>query len=102
MSDTLRCHQCGEVIGTYEPYFVIVDGQPQERSRLAGPSAAEFALEPAAEPADEPAAEPAAEPATEPAVEPVGICYHRKCFEQRHADPTASAESSALGGAALT
>jgi hypothetical protein len=87
MSDMLRCQQCGEVIGTYEPYFVIVDGQPQERSLLASPPAIEFAAEPAATPAAEPAVEPpAAEPLTEPVLEPVGVCYHRKCVEERHAD----------------
>jgi hypothetical protein len=31
MDKTLRCHQCEDVIGVYEPMIVLTDGQARER-----------------------------------------------------------------------
>jgi hypothetical protein len=58
MDRTLRCHQCRDVIGVYEPMIVLADGQARNTSR-------------AAEPDDR---------------EPVGECYHRACFTQVHGE----------------
>ena len=39
MSDPVRCHHCGDVIGVYEPLVTLADGQPRETSRALDPSA---------------------------------------------------------------
>ncbi len=33
MSDALRCHHCGDVIGVYEPLITLVGGRTHETSR---------------------------------------------------------------------
>lgn len=58
MSDTLRCHHCGEVIGVYEPLMRLVDGDAQETSRAREPDTTSR----------------------------VGDCYHRACYELLHDD----------------
>ena len=54
MSDQLRCHRCGEVIGVYEPLVELVDGRVHATSRALEPDTAGL----------------------------VGNCYHRACFER--------------------
>jgi hypothetical protein len=53
--DELRCRDCGERIGLYEPLVALVEGQAQETSRTADPRIAE-----------------------------THACYHRSCFERVH------------------
>jgi hypothetical protein len=52
MNETWRCHQCGDVIGMYEPLITLVDGQPRETSRAVAQSTAVVGEE----------------------------CYHRACY----------------------
>lgn len=54
MSKVPRCGHCGEVIGVYEPLVTLLDGRPQETSRVRDPDIVEHADE----------------------------CYHRACFER--------------------
>ena len=51
----MRCHDCGERIGVYEPLVVLLDGHARETSRAA---------------------------ATDPAGLR-GDCYHRRCYQRR-------------------
>jgi hypothetical protein len=37
MSPTLQCRHCGEIIGVYEPFMTLVEGQLLEASRLGEP-----------------------------------------------------------------
>jgi hypothetical protein len=57
MSNRLRCHDCREVIGVYEPLVVLVDGRARETSRALEPDTGDQA----------------------------GAYYHRACY-QRTAD----------------
>ena len=50
-----KCHQCGEVIGVYEPLVRLVDGQPCETSRAREPQAGSLGER----------------------------CYHRTCLPER-------------------
>lgn len=36
MEQKPRCRHCGDVIGTYEPMIVLVDGQPRRTAIAAG------------------------------------------------------------------
>ncbi len=56
MTEPLRCHDCGEVIGVYEPLITLVDGRARETS---------LAVE----------SEPGG---------PGANCYHRACYERLH------------------
>ena len=38
MRDQIRCRQCGDLIGVYEPLILLADGHPQETSRAAHPN----------------------------------------------------------------
>ncbi len=58
MDRTLRCHQCGDVIGVYEPMIVLADGQARNTSRAT----------------------------EQDNREPVGECYHRACFTRVHGE----------------
>lgn len=58
MDGTLRCHHCGEVIGTYEPMTVLAEGVARRTSR-------------------------AAERNTEA---PVDECYHSACYSRLHGE----------------
>jgi hypothetical protein len=58
MDRTLRCHQCGDVIGVYEPMIVLTDGQARNTSRAAKKDTAR----------------------------PVGECYHHACYTQVHGE----------------
>ena len=58
MSESLRCEDCGEVIGVYEPLVRVLDGRAYESSR---------ALEPACP-------------------DRGGKHYHRACYERLHDD----------------
>lgn len=33
MTELLRCHHCGDVLGVYEPLTALIDGQAHETSR---------------------------------------------------------------------
>jgi hypothetical protein len=35
---TIRCEQCEDVIGVYEPVILLLDGEARETSRAAEPS----------------------------------------------------------------
>jgi hypothetical protein len=56
--DELRCHDCSEVIGVYEPMIVLADGVPVRTSRAALADA--------------------------PPVE--ATCFHPHCFARAHGD----------------
>jgi hypothetical protein len=58
MSQWLRCHHCGEVIGVYEPLVGVLDGQAYETSRALEPSCADRG----------------------------GELYHRACYERLRED----------------
>jgi hypothetical protein len=58
MREPLHCHDCGEVIGVYEPLVTLVDGHARELSRAADPHVTARD----------------------------GECLHRACFEQRRID----------------
>ena len=62
MGDRLRCHQCRDVIGIYEPMIAFVDGLAYETSQAAEPDTNNRASE----------------------------CYHQACFRERGDDSTAS------------
>jgi hypothetical protein len=53
MRDQLRCRQCGDLIGVYEPLILLEHGQLLETSRAAYPNRAEG-----------------------------GQCFHRKCWQE--------------------
>jgi hypothetical protein len=50
-----KCHQCGEVIGVYEPLVILVEGRPLETSRAREPQAGSLGER----------------------------CYHRTCLQER-------------------
>ena len=52
MDRRLKCHQCRDVIGVYEPMIVLADGQARNTSRAAEKDTAS----------------------------PVGECYHHACY----------------------
>jgi len=54
VSETLRCHCCGEVIGVYEPLVTLIEGRPYETSRALAPDTVDSAND----------------------------CYHRACYER--------------------
>ena len=55
MSDELRCQQCGDLIGVYEPLIRLGDGGPHETSRAAHPNPGDAGVP----------------------------CFHRACFQKR-------------------
>lgn len=58
MTETLRCHQCGDVIGVYEPLIALIDGQAHETSRVGVRDGAALVEE----------------------------CYHRDCYTSPQGD----------------
>jgi hypothetical protein len=40
MTELLRCHHCGDVIGVYEPLIALIDGQTHETSRAGAQDSA--------------------------------------------------------------
>jgi len=50
--EQIRCRQCGDLIGVYEPLILLTDGHPRETSRAAHPNTADGAQ-----------------------------CFHRQCYE---------------------
>ena len=61
MSDPVRCHHCGDVIGVYEPLVTLADGHPRETSRALELVTPEHHVD--------------------------GACYHRACFERLGTEP---------------
>lgn len=58
MSGALRCQNCGDVIGVYEPMTVVADGQARDTSRAAEPDISRG----------------------------VDECYHRACYTHSHGE----------------
>ena len=59
MSESLRCQDCGEVIGVYEPLVRVLDGRAYESSRAREPACPERG----------------------------GVHFHRACYERLSEDP---------------
>ena len=55
MDEKLRCTRCGDVIGTYEPLVVLLDGRACDTSKAEMDDG-----------------------------DPLGECYHRACYAQAH------------------
>ncbi len=52
----MRCQQCGDVIGVYEPLVMLADGHPRETSRALELGNPEHRTD--------------------------GVCYHSSCYER--------------------